>query len=174
MTKVAVIGNAGGGKSTLCRHLSLVKKLPHHYVDLIQWQPNWIPTSAEEVSRKLNAILQEDKWVIDGWGDWTSIEQRFSLADTIIMVDLPLRYHYWWSLKRQLKSIFQSREDLPANCPMLGKTRQLLQTIGYVHEHLRPKLLDLLTVYQNDPKTNVYQLCSPVELKQFTALHANS
>lgn len=168
MTKVAVIGNAGGGKSTLSQALSQTKKLPHYYVDLIQWQPNWIPTSAEDIARKFKIILQEECWLIDGWGDWVSIEERFSIADTIIMIDLPLRYHYWWSMKRQVKCIFQPREDLPPNCPMLGKTKQLLQTIAYVHEYMRPRLLELLSHYQQDRNTKVYRLCSPSELKDFT------
>lgn len=173
MTKVAVIGNAGGGKSTLCRRLGQAKRLPHYYVDLIQWQPNWIPTPADDVSRKLADILQEERWIIDGWGDWDSIEKRFSSADTIIMVDMPLYYHYWWSIKRQIKNIFQPREDLPPNCPMLGKSKQLLQTIAYVHKYMRPQLLELLDVYQHDSNTQVYILRSPSELKRFTNAHAS-
>jgi adenylate kinase family enzyme len=49
MTRVAVIGNAGGGKSMLCRLLSDARKLPHFPVDIIQWRPGtillatWIP-----------------------------------------------------------------------------------------------------------------------------------
>ena len=120
MTRVAVIGNAGGGKSTLCRSLSESKQLPHFYVDLIQWQPNWKPTPVEEMQEKLN----------------------------------------------------NPREDLPPNCPMLGKTKQLLQTIAYVHEQLRPQLLDLINIYKADVNTAVYHLRTPTEIKQFKQLQA--
>jgi adenylate kinase family enzyme len=36
MTRVAVIGNAGGGKSTLCRTLSRARQLPLFPIDQIQ------------------------------------------------------------------------------------------------------------------------------------------
>jgi len=44
MTRVAVIGNAGGGKSTMCRSLRHVQQLPYYAIDKIQWKPNWGPS----------------------------------------------------------------------------------------------------------------------------------
>ncbi len=41
MRRVAVIGNAAGGKSTLARALASVQGLPHHEVDAILWKPDW-------------------------------------------------------------------------------------------------------------------------------------
>ncbi len=50
MTRVAVIGNAAGGKSTLCRQLSHARKLPYFPVDKIQWRPGWhlVPESERQ------------------------------------------------------------------------------------------------------------------------------
>ena len=39
MKRVAVFGNAGGGKSTLAKRLSEMTKLPLHPIDLIQYRP---------------------------------------------------------------------------------------------------------------------------------------
>ena len=36
MTRVAVIGNASGGKSTMCRQLSLALTIPFYPIDRIQ------------------------------------------------------------------------------------------------------------------------------------------
>ncbi|WP_404944052.1 hypothetical protein [Rhizobium rhizogenes] len=43
-----VIGNAGGGKSTMCRALSAVQTLPYYAIDKIQWKPNWVQASQSE------------------------------------------------------------------------------------------------------------------------------
>src|SRR5579884_443198 len=97
MTRVAVIGNAGGGKSTLARKLAATHHLPLHEIDLLQWRPDWTPAPPGEVITAHDQILCGDAWLIDGWGPWDAVEKRFALADTIILVDLPLWVHYWWS-----------------------------------------------------------------------------
>jgi adenylate kinase family enzyme len=45
MTRVAVIGNAGGGKSTMCRKLSKALDIEWFPIDRIQWKPRWTPAS---------------------------------------------------------------------------------------------------------------------------------
>lgn len=42
MRRVEIIGNGGGGKSTLAIRLSRDFDLPYHSVDPIQWQPGWV------------------------------------------------------------------------------------------------------------------------------------
>src|SRR5689334_19901031 len=39
MRRVAVFGNAGGGKSTLAKRLAEITGLPFHPLDLIQYKP---------------------------------------------------------------------------------------------------------------------------------------
>ncbi len=39
MTRVAIIGNAGGGKSTMARKLAAARGLPYFAVDKFQWRP---------------------------------------------------------------------------------------------------------------------------------------
>jgi adenylate kinase family enzyme len=68
MTRVAVIGNAGGGKSTLCRKLSQALDLELFPIDRIQWKPGWIPTPYKEIKHHHDKILSHDRWIIDGWG----------------------------------------------------------------------------------------------------------
>jgi adenylate kinase family enzyme len=105
VTKVAIIGNGGGGKSVLSRRLSDVTGLPVHEIDDLQWeQPGWVAVPPEVVRERHDRILADRRWIIDGWGPWESIEQRFGEADTIIVVDLPLARHYWWATKRALRT----------------------------------------------------------------------
>jgi len=83
MTKVMVIGNAAGGKSTLCKQLSQRCALPYHSIDAIQWQPGWIQTPEADYDRKHSEIIRQDTWLIDGFGSWKSLLCRMDAADTI-------------------------------------------------------------------------------------------
>ncbi len=52
MTRVAVIGNGGGGKSTMCRQLSRALNIPCYTIDKIQWKPGWQRTPEEDIFRE--------------------------------------------------------------------------------------------------------------------------
>ena len=112
MTRVAVIGNAGGGKSTMCRKLGKALDLTVYPVDQIQWKPGWVKAAAAEFRQRHEQWLARERWIIDGWGPWEAIEARFEAADTIIFVDHPLFIHYWWAFKRQFKCLFRPRPRL--------------------------------------------------------------
>ena len=165
MTKVAVIGNAGGGKSTMCRLLGQALSIDVYPIDHIQWKPGWVAASAEEFQQKHEAILALDRWIIDGWGDWSALEHRFGEADTIIFVDHPLYVHYWWAIKRQIKCIFKPRIDGPPGCPMLPMTWPLLKMIWRIHKDSRPKLQMLIATF--DDTKRIIHIQSPSALRQF-------
>jgi adenylate kinase family enzyme len=165
MSRVAIIGNAGGGKTTLAYKLGKALRIGVHPMDKIQWQPNWRPTPAAQLRRKHTEILAEEKWIIDGWGGWDLITERFEAADTIIFVDFTIALHYWWSFKRQLKSIFIPRSDLPPNCPMLPKTLELFRLMWLVHRQMRPQLRQLIASFEG--RKRVIELRSPKDLRRF-------
>ena len=165
MTRVAVIGNAGGGKSTIARLLSEAYDIPLFIIDRIQWKPGWVSASFEEIKQQHDQIIAHDRWIIDGWGPNEIIEERFVEADTIIMIDLPLHVHYWWSIKRQVASIFSPRPDGPEGCPMLPMTWPLLKMIWNIHHNVRPGLLKLVSRHCSEKR--MFHIRSPRELRQF-------
>lgn len=144
MTRMMVIGNAGGGKSTLCRAISVRHGMASLSIDDIQWRPGWVPVSHEDYTRQHDAWLDGQRWLIDGYGDWPSVQKRMQQADTIIMVDLPFRVHLWWAAKRQVKSMFIGCADGPKGCPMLPVTFRLFRMMWTLHHCARPKLLSLM------------------------------
>lgn len=172
MTRVAVIGNAGGGKSTMCRALSKTHGLPYFAVDKIQWKPGWVLTPEHEYDEKHRALIAKERWLVDGFGSWPSILERFSAADTIIFVDHPIWIHYWWATKRQIKSIFGGRPDGPEGCPMLPVTLKLYRMMWHLHRDTRPKLLEL--VQQLSPSKRVIHIRSPRELMAMTQCPAGA
>lgn len=171
MTKVAIVGNAGGGKSTLCKALSVAKELPIYQLDKLQWNPGWVPTPEEEFDVRHDALLEKEKWIIDGVASFESIERRFKAADTIIFVDHPLRVHYWWAVKRQFMCLFRERPNFVKDCPMLPKTWVLAKMMWQINKYARPKLLDLINKHGEDKQ--VFHIRSPKGLTQFKSVHCS-
>lgn len=148
MGRVVVIGNGGGGKSTLARRLAERHKLPWCSVDQIQWEPGWEPASDADVSEHLRTVMAGDRWIIDGWGPWSSLEDRMILSDTIILVDLPLWMHFWLAAERQIAiARGENRTDPVEGCDDLAITRRLFETIWHVDQKLKPRLIRLVDRY---------------------------
>ena len=143
MKRIAIIGNAGGGKSTLARQLGATLTIPVHEIDLLQWKPGWVPTPAEKVARTHSQWLASPAWVIDGWGSWDALTARFDLADTIVVVDFPLALHYWWAIKRHVNCVLRSDVAWPPpGCRALPVTWRLVKMIWHIHWTMRPRLLE--------------------------------
>jgi adenylate kinase family enzyme len=151
----------------MCRALGKAHDLPCHAIDKIQWRPNWIaaPKSGFTVSHE--TILATPRWIIDGYGSWSSVERRLEEADTIIFVDHPLWVHYWWATKRQIKSVFFGRSDGPDGCPMPRVTIRLFKMMWWLHKEMRPKLLAAINARR--PHARIIHLRSPAELAAFIA-----
>lgn len=171
MTRVAIIGNSGGGKSILSLKLGKAKDLPVYSLDKLQWNAGWIPTPTNVFNKKHNALLATEKWIIDGFASWDTIKTRFEKADTIIFVDHPLWVHYYWAIKRQFITIFKPRPDFPSGCPMLPKTKELFLMMWRIHKELRPRLIKLIEKHKNKG-CSVFHIRSPRELRDFINEHA--
>ena len=144
--KIAVIGNGGGGKTTLSRRLGEIHQLPVTHVDSIQFIPGMQIRPMEETRKILGEITAQENWLIDGYGPLDMIEKRFMMADKIIFVDFPLARHYWWCTKRQIKSLWSRRSELPEGCneASWAHTVKLFKTLWRVHTQMRPELIRIL------------------------------
>ena len=60
MRKVAVFGNAGGGKSTLARQLAEVTRLPLYPLDTIQFKPGGGEVPHAEYLKAHEVLLSRD------------------------------------------------------------------------------------------------------------------
>ena len=68
MKKVAVFGNAGGGKSTLSQRLADMTGLPWVPLDSLQYRPGGSEVPHDEFKAAHDALLQQDQWIVDGFG----------------------------------------------------------------------------------------------------------
>jgi adenylate kinase family enzyme len=87
MNKVAVFGNAGGGKSTLSKRLSEITGLPLHVLDKIQYLSGGVEVPYEDYKRVYQQILETDCWIIDGFGCMETLWARLAEADSLTFVD---------------------------------------------------------------------------------------
>lgn len=167
MQRVVVVGNAGGGKTTLSRELGARLALPVIHLDSLIWRPGWQATPKAEFEAQHRAIVAGERWIIDGLATWESVVERVAAADTVIFPDYALWQSYLWALKRQAQSIVRPRPELPANCPMLPKTWVLLRLMWRVHRNMRPRILALLG--ENLDRKRVIYLQTPAQTRQFLA-----
>ena len=86
MKKIMIIGCPGAGKSTLAKELAAITGLPLYHLDLIWHKPNKTTATREEFDKRLDEILKEDEWIIDGNYQRT-LEKRLSFADTVILLN---------------------------------------------------------------------------------------
>jgi energy-coupling factor transporter ATP-binding protein EcfA2 len=165
MERVAIFGNAGGGKSTLARKLAGITGLPLHPIDSIKYKPGGEEIPHAEYLKIHAALLQNERWIIDGFGCAASAWERFSAADTLIHVDLPLLMHYAWVTKRLVKGLFIAPEGWPPNSPIWQGSLDGYRVIPLCHQHMTPKYR--LLIKEQAPFKQVHHLRSPADIRRF-------
>ncbi|MFL6570886.1 MAG: adenylate kinase [Burkholderiales bacterium] len=163
--RVAVFGNAGGGKSTLARRLAELTRLPLYVVDMMQFRVGGVAVPHDEFLTAHAALLQRDAWIIDGYGTVKLAWERFSAADTLVYVDLPFFVHFLWITKRLLKGLFIAPEGWPEGSPVISSTLSSYRVLWLCHRHLTPKYRALVAAVKTQKR--VHHLRSAREMSEF-------
>ena len=165
MRKVAVFGNSGGGKSTLSQNLAKITGLPLIALDLIQYKPGGAEISHEDYLAAHERILQQEQWIVDGFGSIDTVWQRLDSADTLIYLDMsPLR-HYWWVTKRFIQGLLIPPKNWPKDSPLFKSTLNSYYTVWLCHQKLTPKYRAYIE--QAKETRQVYHLRSPKDITKF-------
>jgi len=138
MQRVVVIGNSGGGKSTLARRLAARLGLVHHEIDGLLWQPGWVPTPVEAYEAGHALLIGGSGWIIDGLGRRESIPARLERATDIVLIDMPLWMHFWLAAERQMAWPALRPEERPAGLVQAPPTEALFRTIWEVDRDWMP------------------------------------
>ena len=165
MKKVAIFGNAGGGKSTLAKQLAEATSLPLYSLDKIKYQAGGGEVPHAEYLNIHSGLLSQEEWIIDGFGCVSSAWERFSVADTLIFIDLPLLTHGMWVTKRLLKGLFVNPEGWPDNSPILKGTLNSYRVLWLCHRKLTPVYRQLVSDSMKSKK--VHHLRSPRAIREF-------
>ena len=165
MKKVAVFGNAGGGKSTLAKKLADLTKLPFYPLDMIQYRPGGGKVPHDEYLAAHANLLDQDEWIIDGFGCIPSAWERFARADTLVYIDLPLVTHHWWVTKRLIRGLFVTPEGWPESSPMWSSTIDSFKVLWLCHRRLTPRYRQLVAAAAASKR--VHHVKSPSEMAAF-------
>lgn len=165
MKRIAVFGNAGGGKSSLARKLAAATGLPLYSLDTIKYRAGGEEVPHEEYLSIHAELLTRSEWIIDGFGCVASAWERFQAADTLVYVDLPLFTHFRWITKRLLKGLFVNPEGWPDNSPILRGSLNSYRVLWLCHQKLTPKYRQLVASAETSKR--VHHLKSPRAIKAF-------
>jgi adenylate kinase family enzyme len=168
MKRLVVIGNAGGGKSTLARRLADKFGLPYHEIDALLWLPGWVLQSEDVFEAAHQNILAEERWVVDGLGRLDSIEARLRRASDIVLVDMPLWRHFSFAAKRQLDWATGNLAHPPAGISEMPGMDALFETMWLVDQDWMPKIRAMVAAEEAQGKP-VTRLRSPSELDEYQA-----
>jgi adenylate kinase family enzyme len=116
-SRMLVIGCSGSGKSTLARALSYRYSLRHISLDRdVFWMPGWTERPKDEAYARIEALVQEERWVMDGTSPG-SLNLRLPRTDLVIW----LRPPRWTSLRgaigRWLRYAGRTRPEMAPGCP---------------------------------------------------------
>jgi adenylate kinase family enzyme len=109
--RIYVIGPSGSGKTYLAKVISKHFDIPHTNLDYVFFDHK-VSKSREEVSdeewrRRLNKLIKEDSWIIEGVNP---INEVFELSDQIIFLRLNIIQTLMSQWKRYLTDEVQRRE----------------------------------------------------------------
>lgn len=165
MKRVAVFGNAGGGKSTLARRLAEITGLSLYVLDMMQFRAGGAAVPREDFLKAHAELLRQDEWIVDGFDSVALAWERFARADTLVHVDLPLVTHGWRVTKRLVKGLFADPPGWPENSPLWSSTMSSYRVLWPCHRRLTPKYRQL--VADAAASKQVHHLKSPAEMAAF-------
>lgn len=114
--RILLIGSGGSGKSTLARQLGARTGLPVIHLDREFWRPGWVETPRTEWLARVEVLLREPEWIMDGnYGSTLGI--RFAAADQVVFLDFPRLACLWGVGRRIARSWGRTRPDMADGCP---------------------------------------------------------
>lgn len=115
MKRILVIGSGGAGKSTFARELGAILDLPVIHLDQAYWKPGWETPSKKEWARKVDSLIAQHEWIMDGNFGGT-LPQRMKRADAVILLDISRWICLWRVLQRYVKYRGRHRPEMTPGC----------------------------------------------------------
>lgn len=164
--KVAIIGNAGSGKSTLTKKMQHILQLPVYHLDQYFWKPHWTRPNPEEYKIVHDAICDQDEWIIDGM-NLRLLEYRIQKADSIIFLDIPRYKCFWRIFKRTITYYGRETPSSAQQCPeRLNKEFvQFLMWVWNFKVKYKPRIVELLNCYKDTKK--IYTLSTQGDIDHY-------
>jgi adenylate kinase family enzyme len=140
--RVLVIGCAGAGKTVFAQRLAHATGLPLVNLDQEYWQPGWIEPDKRHWVAKVDKLIAEPRWIMDG-NYLGTLSLRLGRADTVFFLDLPRMTCLRRAVIRIFRNHGRTRDDMAPNCPERFDWR-FLNYIWSFHCDHRPRVVDAL------------------------------
>ena len=163
MERVAVVGNAGGGKSTVARALATRHGLPYVEIDALLWRDGWQRAPEDEYEAAHTRVIAEPRWAIDGLGRLESLAARLARASEIVLIDLPLWMHFWLAAERQIAWAKGEIAHPPGGAREMPPTEDLFRTIFEIDRDWMPEVRRLAAAAEAGG-TRVERICDVAAL----------
>lgn len=165
MERVIVIGSPGSGKSSFARKLHVETGIPLYYLDMLWHKPDRTTVSQEEFDARLQVILDQDSWIMDGNYQRT-LEKRLRVCDTVFLMDIPTETCIVGVEAR----IGRKREDMPwVETELDEEFRQYIMEFSQAR---LPQIYALLETYQD--RKNIVIFKSREEADRYNILKSGN
>ena len=159
MERVIVIGSPGSGK------LHVETGIPLYYLDMLWHKPDRTTVSQEEFDARLQVILDQDSWIMDGNYQRT-LEKRLRVCDTVFLMDIPTET----CIAGVEARIGRKREDMPwVETELDEEFRQYIMEFSQAR---LPQIYALLETYQD--RKNIVIFKSREEADRYNILKSGN
>ncbi|MGH7017416.1 MAG: MATE family efflux transporter, partial [Caulobacteraceae bacterium] len=115
LRRIAILGGAGAGKSTLARKLGEALDVPVIHLDLLAYGPGWARRSAESLQADLAPRLQSTDWLVEGtYGEASALP--LPLTDLVLWLDQPAWLRFIRAWRKTATHRGRTRADRPNGC----------------------------------------------------------
>ncbi|MBF0300241.1 MAG: DNA topology modulation protein FlaR [Oligoflexia bacterium] len=145
LKKIRIIGGSGSGKSFLAKKLSKFLNIEHCDLDDLFWDSNantyGIKAVTEIRNKKLNQILENNSWIVEGvyYREWT--HKSFIEADRIFLLTPNVYLQHWRVtfrfVKRKLGLEKNNKKD---------NIKSLIELIRWNHQYTKKILSEIKTI----------------------------
>ena len=108
LSRVAVVGTTGSGKTTLAADLARRLDTAHVELDALHWEPEWTPAPTDVFKRRAATALASDRWVVDGNYSYLRPD-ILPCADSVVWLRLPYRVGMWRTFRRTVARAWDKR-----------------------------------------------------------------
>jgi adenylate kinase family enzyme len=143
MKHIAILGQAGAGKSWLARELAEALGLPVIHLDRLYWKPAWVPTPEPEWKAIQRREVAREAWIADGLQEGRSMPELWlDSADTIVFIDASPLSCVWRVIGRRRRG--DTGPEGPADCepaPFYRAFPKFLRFLWLYDRRVRPEVL---------------------------------